>query len=113
MVDTRLTIGGRYFSVTCQPGEEEHLARLGKLVDEMASKAPGGLTESRMLLFAALFLADRVAEMEDEARKKAGPAVGDLFSDGNAQAASTPDEKTLQALENLADRMEKLAQALE
>ena len=59
MPDMRLTIGGRIYSVTCQPGEEQHLARLGTMLDTAARKASasGGLTETRALLFAGLLLA--------------------------------------------------------
>ena len=58
MAQVKLEIGGRSFMVTCQDGEEEHLGKLGAMVDAKAGEAgdPAGLTESRMLLFTSLLL---------------------------------------------------------
>jgi len=54
-----LTIGGRTFSVSCADGEEAHVANLGRLIDaKVTSAGVTGQAESRMLLFAALLLAD-------------------------------------------------------
>ena len=63
MAEVTLTIGGHHYALTCADGEEAELVRLGALVDEQvtaARAAVGGLTEIRQLLFAALFLADRI-----------------------------------------------------
>ncbi len=75
MPDMRLTIAGRLYSVTCQPGEEQHLARLGAMLDAAARKAgaTGGLTETRTLLFAGLLLADELAETQDRAAERSRP----------------------------------------
>lgn len=119
MPDMRLTIGGRIYSVTCQPGEEQHLARLGTMLDTAARKAAstGGLTETRTLLFAGLLLADELAEAQDRAAEalaasaaKAEPAKpqqGDLLSHDN------DTELAARAIEKLAQRIENLAAGLE
>jgi cell division protein ZapA len=122
MTAMRLSIAGRIYSVTCQPGEEQHLARLGAMLDAAARKAgaSGGLTETRALLFAGLLLADELAEIQDK-----------LAADVAAQAATAPAENTpgkvqsdllaqdadadlaARAIERLALRIENLAAALE
>ena len=64
MADVRISIGGRDFDVSCQPGEEHFLRAAAKLLDNEASTLigqMGRLPESRMLLMAALMLADRTA----------------------------------------------------
>lgn len=69
MANVTLTIGGRQFTVACADGEEAHVARLGRAIDAKASAAPGasGQGETRMLLFAALLLADDLHERDREA----------------------------------------------
>lgn len=122
MPDIRLTIAGRIYSVTCQPGEEEHLARLGSMLDAAARKAgaSGGLTETRALLFAGLLLADELADAQDraaellavEAAKAAPPkGQGDLLShDNDGELAARAIERLAQRIENLATGLEKQAQ---
>jgi len=72
MSNVNLTIGSRSFAVACADGEEAHVADLGRLIDEKAAAAGAqGQTETRMLLFAALLLADEVHEL----RQKGGGEV--------------------------------------
>ena len=56
MSNVTLRIGGRNFTVATAPGEEEHIAGLGRLIDDKVASMEGlsGQSESRMLLFAAL-----------------------------------------------------------
>lgn len=74
MSTVTLTIGPKSYSVACADGEEAHIQALGAIIAEKysllgASRAP---LEAQNLLFAALFLADELAE----ARKRpvGGPA---------------------------------------
>ena len=71
MPDVRISIGGREFDVSCQTGEEHFLRAAAKLLDGEATTLigqMGRLPESRMLLMAALMLADRTAGLEDQLR---------------------------------------------
>lgn len=72
MPDLEITVGGRNFTVSCQPGEEHFLRGAATMLD--AEAAPlvaqmGRLPESRMLLMAGLMLADKTAAVEDENRQ--------------------------------------------
>lgn len=95
MAEVTLDIGGHSYRVTCADGEESELARLGRIVQaevEAARGAVPGLTEARQLLFAALFLADRL---------------------GNA-APPAPDEgDAVRRIDALAARIEALAARLD
>lgn len=66
MAEVTLTIAGRNYTVACRDGEEERLKKLAEMVDAKtidAQAAVGGnLGEARMLLFAALLLADEAEE---------------------------------------------------
>jgi cell division protein ZapA len=108
MGQVKLEIGGRSFVVTCQDGEEEHLSKLSKMVNEKAGEAgdPAGLTESRMLLFTSLLLADEL----HGANNKVATAIP---ADTAQKPGDLVDEKTAVALEKLADRVEAFANSLE
>lgn len=103
MAEVRLPIAGREYSVTCQDGEEPRLLALGAMVDEKAREASGsgGLNETRLLLFAALLLADK---LDDSGAANPAASTG---RDGH-QLDDAAD-----ALERLADRLENLALRLE
>ncbi|QJB68066.1 cell division protein ZapA [Parasphingorhabdus halotolerans] len=109
MAQVKLEIGGRSFMVTCQDGEEDHLTKLSTMVSEKAAEAgdPAGLTESRMLLFTSLLLADEL-HSANKADKSAAIAPATP-----APTSGGADEKSIAALEKLADRAESLANSLE
>lgn len=65
MAEVSLDIGGRSYVVSCRDGGEDHLRGLARTVDakvEEARGAVGTANEVRQLLFAALLLADDLAE---------------------------------------------------
>ncbi len=107
MAQMKLEIGGRSFTVTCQDGEEDHLSKLADMVDGKARESgdPAKLTESRMLLYSALQLAD---ELHNAQAAPNQPAAN------TDTAPSRPvDSQIVAALEKLADRTEQLANSLE
>ncbi len=105
MADVRLSIAGREYIVTCKDGEEQRLQALGALVDEKAREAggpSGGLNESRLLLFSALLLADKLHD-----------AGGVTSSSMETPVDNAAIEQAAETLERLADRLEVLALRLE
>jgi cell division protein ZapA len=90
-----LQIGGRSYLVACAAGEEERVQELGQMIEgKVRELGPAGHNETRLLLFAALLLADEL----HEARKK---------------GSSAPATDQADALEALAARLENCASALE
>lgn len=64
MGNVTLGIGGREFALACADGEEAHVLRLARLIDSKANASGAvGQTETRMLLFAALMMADELHEL--------------------------------------------------
>ena len=98
MSNVTLTIGGRNFTVATADGEEAHIAGLGRMIDAKLAALGDqtALSESRMLLFAALLLADEL----HEAQKPAGLGV-------------SLDAQTAGRIEAIAGMLENLAQRLE
>ncbi|MFN3619403.1 cell division protein ZapA [Sphingorhabdus sp.] len=105
MPDVKLTIAGRDYVVACNPGEEQRLQTLGAMVDASAREAGGGsngLNETRVLLFSALLLADKLHDANSDAG----------VTTHNAQTIETMAQSA-DALEGLATRLENLALRLE
>ena len=71
MAEQVVEIGGKAFTVGCQPGEEEFLLTAARMLDTEAQvilSQAGRMPEARMLLMAGLMLADRTANVEDQLR---------------------------------------------
>lgn len=98
MSNVTLNIGGRSFTVATADGEEAHIAELGRMIDaKLAALGDhSALGESRMLLFAALLLADELHECRMQGSSKA-----------------EIDDETSRHIEAIADMLENLAQRLE
>ena len=97
MSNVTLQIGGRSYIVACAQGEEAHVEGLGQLIDDKIRElGTSGHNEVRLLLFAALLLADELHDVRNK-----GPAA----------PAPTGDDAA--ALEALAGRLEKYASTLE
>lgn len=104
MAKVDLQIAGNSYSVACRDGEEVSLLAAAALVDAKAQQARqglGGMSEIRQLLFASLLLAD---ELADQRRSGGGSAAPAPALDSGADA---------DLLEEIADRLEKLAARLE
>jgi cell division protein ZapA len=102
MSNVTLLIGGRSYTVACAEGEENHVLGLGALIDSKL-KAMGdmsGQAETRMLLFAALLLAD---ELHETGGGKAAvvPSPAQI-----APAMALRLNELATSLENLASRLE-------
>ena len=103
MATIEVEIASRRYAVACRDGEEEHLREMAAVVDRKAKEAAealGSLPEARQLLFASLLLAD---EMKERAEGKEPPPPPEPAYDPGVAAA----------LEQLAERMERLAERVE
>ena len=102
MAEIDIIIAGRPYKVACRDGEEETLKQAARLVDSKSREALAGLgtlSEARQLLFAGLLLADQLIDQKPGAAAAAAPPAPDAGLAGRA--------------EQLAERLESLAKALE
>jgi cell division protein ZapA len=98
MSNVTLSIGGRSYTVTCDPGEETHVGELGAMIEaKLRSLGQTGQNEARNLLFAALLFADEVYELRS----------------GNVVEAPPPPSIAPERLNAIADRLENIARHLE
>jgi len=105
MQQVSVTINGRSYPVACDDGDEERIQALAKLIDGKVAnfaRQVGQAGEARLLVLAALVLADELAEASDALRHAPGasPAAGE----SKAIAAG---------VERLAARVEAVAAKLE
>lgn len=101
MAEVTIEVGGRRYDVACRDGEEDQLRSLARLVDEKAEQARaavGGVNETRQLLIAALLLADELSDIRGGVRAPLPPDTDSALAD---------------AVEQLASRVETLAEHLE
>jgi cell division protein ZapA len=89
MSTVTLTIGPKNYPVACADGEEAHITALGAMIAEKyallgSARAP---LEAQNLLFAALFLADELAEARKGKPGKAAKAAPQDNSEADALRA--------------------------
>lgn len=95
MAQISIAVGGRNYVLACKDGEEDHLLRMAALIDRKcheATTALGVMPEPRLLLTAALLIADELSEQRD---------------------AGTRGPEDDRQLESIAQRIESLCAALE
>lgn len=104
MPEIHLTLNGRSYPVSCEEGEEARIKELAQYVDrkiqEFVSKL-GQIGEARLLVLAALVIADELADAHATLRRQ-------------SPAANGVDTETLaHGLDELAKRIETIAVRLE
>ncbi|MFM9937743.1 MAG: cell division protein ZapA [Novosphingobium sp.] len=106
MSNVTLTIGGRLYTVSAADGEESHIEMLGRMIADRVARGIGGpgQSEPRMLLFAALMMADELHELH----RQSPPPQADT-----PEPEVQPAAEVIARIETLAARVEKLAAHLE
>jgi cell division protein ZapA len=102
MAQVTLRINGYAYMIGCKDGEERHLEAMGDEVGRRIDSlrlGPGPSSEARMLVMAALLMADDIFEM----RKKLAAAA----------TATEPDPDLSRKLTEMALRAEEIAAGLE
>ena len=112
MAQVTIRVGGYSHPVACQDGQERHLTNMAAEVDKRigALKAMGmQFGETRMLLLAALQLADETSDLqaENEALKAGGSVAAPR------PEAPAPDAAMAERLNRIAEAIEGIAAALE
>ncbi len=107
MGQVTVRVGGYSHPVSCEDGQERHLADLAAEVDKRVNsiKAMGGqFGEARLLLLAALLLADEVHDLKLAVEQAHGAAP---------VASAVDDPKLAERLARIAERIEGIAQGLD
>jgi cell division protein ZapA len=109
MPQVTVAVNGRSYTIACEAGEEDRVRQLGRSIDAkvvgFAKDAPQA-GEARLLVMAALLLADELSEARETLRRARGSAAG-------ADAAAFDEEALASGIERLALRIETVAARLE
>lgn len=109
-------INGKAYTIACDDGEEEHLKELGATVDGKVREllgAVGQVGEQRLILMAALLLADELhgATTQLESARQELTAAREAQAELNGRAART-ETAAADALEAAVKRIESIAAKL-
>ncbi len=110
MAQVDVTINDRSYRIACDNGQEDHLSRLAEYVDQRVQElvaAVGQVGDDRLLVMASLLVADELSETIgalERSQEAAGAAV---------EQAGTGEIQVARTMENLADRIERIAARLE
>ena len=109
MPQVTVVVNGRSYTIACEPGEEDRVRQLGRSIDAkvvgFAKDAPQA-GEARLLVMAALMLADELSEARETLRRARSTS-------GSAVAEAAEEEALASGIERLALRIETVAARLE
>ena len=110
MSQITVVVNGRKYDIACDDGQEAHLTRLAQYIDRRVDEpiaAVGQVGDARLLVMASLLVADELSEVYtelDSLRNNRRP---------NAIAQSGSGPVSPDDLNRLAERVEKIAEAVE
>jgi cell division protein ZapA len=102
-----VTVNGRAFPLSCADGEEPRIRRLAQYVDGKVSefvRMHGQIGEARLILLAALVIADELSDTSD--------IVQNERSRARAPVIGVPDT-VVAGIRGIAERIESIAARLE
>lgn len=104
MAEVDVTINGRSYRIACEDGQENHLMQLAQYLDKRVQslvETVGQVGDARLLVMAALLVADDLADAHARLEGRGGAADPE------------PDQAAIVAsLERLAERIEGIADRL-
>lgn len=89
MAQVIININHREYAISCENGEEAHIMKLGRLLDDKAhslTQALGPINENQLLAMVGLLVADDLAEL----KKKMAEAPAPVLNSAPVQPAPTP-----------------------
>jgi cell division protein ZapA len=117
MATVTVSINGRNYRMACDDGQEEHLARLAQNLDQRIAQLRndfGEIGDMRLTVMAALTIADELSEQRSQLRRIEDELAA--LQDARVAAADharTTEKAIAAAFSAAAERIEKLAKALD
>jgi cell division protein ZapA len=110
MPQVTITINGRAYAIACDPGEEDRIRQLARGIDArvtgFAKDAPQA-GEARLLVMAALLLADELSEAKETVRRiRANPPAAPGMAAAEEAALASGIDRLAQRIETVAARLE-------
>lgn len=115
MGQVSITIRGRQYQIACDDGQEAHLARLGRYLDQRAEQlnaVAGSVSDALLLVMVGLVVSDELTDTVAELEALKSPAAE--AERAAAEAARAAGESAMVgAINSLAQRIEAIAARLE
>jgi cell division protein ZapA len=102
-----ITIRGRAYQIACDDGQEAHLARLGRYLDQRAEQLTAGggtINDSLLLVMTALVVADELSDTLGE--------LESIRTAGAQNARAEAENEAVLVLDQLTARIERIAARL-
>lgn len=119
MAQVTITINHREYAISCEDGEEAHILKLSRLLDDRASsltKALGPINENLLLAMVGLLVADELNEAKKGATSPAiaaEPAPAVVVNTGvSKEDLQILDTELAQNLNSLTDLIKSVALSL-
>jgi cell division protein ZapA len=115
MGEVVVKVNGRDFALLCAEGQEARLRQLAQFVDARVgefSKRLGQAGEARLILLAALAIADELSDANDALQEERERAPGQVSAVPDT-AAEDAAKATASSLDDLAQRIESIAARME
>jgi cell division protein ZapA len=112
MGQVSINIRGRQYQIACDDGQEAHLARLGRYLDQRAAQAApvaGSVSEPLLLVMVALLIADELADTTAELESLT--AVGENAAKV-AAGRENAEKEAVKVINALSERIERIAERL-
>ncbi len=116
MAQVNVTINGRQYRMACEDGQEDHLMRLAKDIDDRIEQLRGNFGEvgdSRLTVMAALTVADELVEAGKKIRRMEEELAG--LQDARVVAADRAQQTQaaiIAALNAASERLEGITRKL-
>jgi cell division protein ZapA len=116
MAQVSVTIGGRNYRMACDDGQEEHLMKLARELDQKIAHlrdAFGEIGDTRLTVMAAIMVSDELSETKRRVRGLEQEIEG--LKEARVASVERMDaieRASAQSLERVAERIERLAHAL-
>lgn len=108
MGQVSITIRGRQYQIACDDGQEAHVARLGKYLDQQAEQVQkttkNTFSDTLLLVMVGLLIADELSDVTADAQAAAQT---------QAAARAKSDQDVAAAIAALAQRVEDVAAKVE
>ncbi len=117
MSQIAITVNGREYSIVCEDGQERHLTRLAEYIDrriEELVESVGQIGDARLLLMAALLIADELSDAYAEVATLQGEDHTDAAPELNeSKRRSAIEDAAAASMDAVSKRLESIAARLE
>lgn len=108
MAQVTVAVNGRRYPISCDDGQEAHLARLGTYIDKRVGElvaAVGQVGDAQLLVMVSLLIADELSDAYTE--------LDALRADDNAATRADAEDRVAEAMDRMAERVERIAERIE